>query len=289
MTTTTSCSTAMGLKRSKLAPPQENGSPDSGTPPTDAGGDPCPSCSSHTPVSSVAADPYRPCRCGRAHAGDKARGGYTGGEPVAAADAVRVESGGGGGDGGMNCSGDKGGSGREGAMVVAPEAGVGRVGMGAVDGDAAAAAVTVGGAVTATVSTEEQQPRGLREGSSLAVSGQGEVEAQAADDGRTMVVDVEPCGCPEEKHETVGGAQQAGGGGSGGGETWSVCSQAPATVTPREGGVSTGEVSEAGAEARQEGVAEEAAAVSQADTMDRLAQSLAQVKFHCYGVTDLFL
>lgn len=63
-----------------------------------AGGDPCPTCLSSFsgPTSGEAAsvaptattDQLRACRCSWAHAGDKARAGYTGGEPVAASRVV---------------------------------------------------------------------------------------------------------------------------------------------------------------------------------------------------------
>lgn len=49
-----------------------------------AGGDPCPTCSNNASAGNHFG---WTCRCGWANAGDKARGGFTGGEPVAAAGA----------------------------------------------------------------------------------------------------------------------------------------------------------------------------------------------------------
>ncbi|CBJ29267.1 Zinc finger, TAZ-type [Ectocarpus siliculosus] len=284
-TTATAGRAPLHLKRDpNLAPPEGNGSPGSGTPPTDTGGDPCPSCaSSHAPHFSspetvgaaalAAVDSSGLCRCG-----DKARGGHTGGNPVASADAVAVDS----ASGGSSAIG----SGYPGhhhhhhhqvaSLMVATESGVG-------SGEADAATVVGAPSMPLQRYVDPRQ-------ASLGAPNQQSVGGT----GPMMVVDARhaitcaPGGGVATRSKEVG--HSGGGGGGGGGEPWSVVPQQPekdqAPVPPRRLTlpVATG-VSEAKVEIQQQqqrqqeqqGQEQDVKAL-QADTMDRLAQSLAQAE-----------
>lgn len=92
-TATSSLTTSLDLKHRQRS--RSASSPRSRTPPNDnvtsspAGGDPCPTCASSFCSTNPSADHSRTCRCDWAHPEeDKARGGYNGGEPVAASGAV---------------------------------------------------------------------------------------------------------------------------------------------------------------------------------------------------------
>ena len=280
-TTATAGHTPFNLKHStNLAPPEENGSPGSATPPADTGGDPCPSCSSPNapPLSlsgTAAVDPVLPCRCG-----DKAQGGRTGGEPVAAADAVGAESVGGGG--GVVSSGGigRGYVGQQAMVATDVSGGGGGVGE-------AQAATVVGMATTVTAPLVPLQqyidPR-------LAASAVAPNQQQPAVGGAAamMVVDVRNStafhrgrGAATPSGE-IGPACGDGGGGSG--QPWSVFSQQqPALVTPRETvPPMVSDLSGAGVVAmqqqQQQQQPQQDVGALQVDTMDRLAQSLAQAQ-----------
>ncbi|CAM9145756.1 unnamed protein product [Ectocarpus sp. 12 AP-2014] len=257
-TTATAGHARLHLKRDpNLAPPEGNGSPGSGTPPADTGGDPCPSCASpHAPHFSspetvgaaalAAVDSSGLCRCG-----DKARGGHTGGNPVASADAVAVDS----VSGGTSAIG----SGYPGhhhhqvaSVMVATESGMG-------SGEADAATVVGAPSMPLQRYVDPRQ-------AALGAPNQQPVGGTAP----MMVVDA--------RH---------GGGGGGGGEPWSVVPQQPekdrAPVPPREPtppvatGVSEAKVEIQQQQQEQQGLEQDVKAL-QADTMDRLAQSLAQAE-----------
>lgn len=271
MSTTTL--SALDLKRNNVAPPEENGSPGSSTPPTDAGGDPCPSCSTPAMTLSTTDDgPHRSCRCGRVHAGDKAQGGYTGGEPVAAADAVALESRvGRDGEGTVarNIAKEVG--------MVAPEPGHGMVRV-------------VGEAMRAGLTTAGISSLSAGNGGGVRASVPNPVEATACmydvrpatDCDNSMMVDVGAL--PEEASgegaAAAGGRPQPNAGvveeeSAAGHETLSVHPQGP--VDPRAASVMTTDAIVAGQGEEAGKTHGQQAGESQADTMNRLAESLAQV------------
>lgn len=287
-TTATAGRAPLNLNHStNLAPPEENGSPGSATPPADTGGDPCPSCFSSPapPLSSpgtvavgtaAAVDSSLPCRCG-----DKAQGGHTGGEPVAAADAVGVEPVGGGG-GIVDSSGGigRGYVGQQTTTMVATDSSGG--GGGGAEREAQAA--TVVGMTTTTPLVPLQQYVDPRHASSVVASNQ-----QPAVDHATpmMVVDVRNSaafhggqGAATPSREIGPAGSGSGGGGGGGGEPWSVFSQQqPALVTPRESEPPVvSDLSGVGGGAMQQRRRDVGALQVEIDTMDRLAQSLAQAQ-----------
>lgn len=277
--------TAPNLTHStNLAPPQENGSQGSGTLPADTGGDPCPRCASPPPltalapgVAAVAVDPSLSCRCG-----DKARGGHTGGEPVAAADAVTVKPGGGGGVGRAYPGVQQQQQQQQAHVMVATESAGGGGGR-QEEAQAAAAAATVVGLTTTTmaaapVSFQQQyvDPR---------VTSVGGTAAMMVVGGR------DPMACIAGESAAVHGIGVADNGGGGGvvTEPWSVCPppvQEPALITPREsaptavtrmpdpGDVGLQQQQQIQLQLQQQQQIE----ALQADTMDRLAQSLAQAQ-----------
>lgn len=238
------------------------------------------------------------CCCGRAHAGDNARGGHTGGDPVAAADAVTVESD----------------STTEGGVGVGIVSSFSRRGRGEVTAtttttgfevatsrETTAVVTTTTGAVSLhqyphqyqqqqqqhlQVQVKVQQKEAnsmLEEVSVTSADGNSTVRPVAGsnNEGRTMmVVDV---GCSALSEGKTRREWEACPQGSGvGGQTWLGCAREPATVRPHEtgmpplGGLSVSTVGQG--QCQQQAVKrEEIGVLSQADTIDRLARSLEQV------------
>lgn len=286
-TTATAGRAPLNLNHSTIvAPPEENGSPGSATPPADTGGDPCPSCSSppfaqpSSPEAAVApghkvVDPSLPCRCG-----DKAQGGHTGGEPVAAADAVAVKSvGGSGGGGGVVNGCDKGYVGQQqqqqatDAMVL--ESG-GTVGGGGVGQPQTATVIAM-----ATRPSLQQYVEASQQPSSIVAPNN---QQQVVVDGNTtaMMVDVKDSAAFYAGEGAVSTHGRGGGGvgpsnGMRGGEACSVFSRQESDLRPAcESAQTVGSnVSVAVDGGRQQ---QRDIGASQADTMDRLAQSLAQAQ-----------
>lgn len=283
VTTATAGRASLSLHHSTiLAPPEENGSPGSATPPADTGGDPCPSCSSPfvtqscSPETAAASgqaviDPSLPCRCG-----DKAQGGHTGGEPVAAADAVAVESAGGGGGVINGCdisSVGRGYGGQQHTSAMVPESGR-----------------TVGGGVgepqtTTVVGMAPARPplQQYVEAShtSLVVAPNNQ---RPAVNGETtaMLVDVkdsaafyagEGVATTRDRRDVV----PSNGGVGGSSNPWSIFSrQESALMPPGESAQTAGSYlcAAGGGDVQQQ----QDIGASQSDTMDRLAQSLAQAQ-----------
>lgn len=228
-----------------MAPPEENGTPGSGTPPTDAGGDPCPSSSSPSPIPSeqaVTTDGDRACRCGRVHAGDSALAGHSGGEPVAAADAVSFGCGRGVAEGVFSDRGREGGT--------------------CVGGDVAA---SIPGLTAIPGPTRQQGEKREALGESVAVT------AVNAKSPIEVDVGVKITGAGTD-------ARPVSGDGSGKESSLPFSSPSLKTVTDSTPGASAengGDKGQVGADDDDRGGM--LAGESQTDAMNRLAQSLAQV------------